>query len=63
MASEARKKKIAKRLMELEKMRDNPKLRDKAEAEIMRLATRSHLSLEELFEIDEIVMKKRKQVV
>jgi hypothetical protein len=58
MASKARKKKIAERLIKLEKMRDNPKLRDQAEAEILQIAEHSHLSLEELFELDELILKK-----
>lgn len=58
MASEARKKKIAERIIKLEKMRDNPKLREKAEEEILRLAEHSHLSLEELFELDELILRK-----
>lgn len=58
MASEARKKKIAERIIKLEKMRDNPKLREKAEEEILQLAEHSHLSLEELFELDELILRK-----
>ena len=58
MASKARKKKIAERISQLEGMRSNPELRETAEQEIQDICLRNKLSLEELFEIDELVLKK-----
>jgi hypothetical protein len=58
MASKARIKKIAERISQLESMRSNPKLRETAEQEIQDICLRNNLSLEELFEIDELVLRK-----
>jgi len=58
MASKARKKKIAERISQLESMRSNPTLRETAEQEIQDICLKNNLSLEELFEIDELVLKK-----
>jgi hypothetical protein len=58
MASKARKKKIAERIYQLESMRSNPELRETAEQEIEDICLRNKLSLEELFEIDEMVLSK-----
>ena len=58
MASKARIKKIAERISQLESMRSNPELRETAEQEIQDICLRNNLSLEELFEIDELVLKK-----
>ena len=58
MASKARIKKIAERISQLESMRSNPELRETAEQEIQDICLRNKLSLEELFEIDELVLKK-----
>ena len=58
MASKARIKKIAERISQLESMRSNPTLRETAEQEIQDICLRNNLSLEELFEIDELVLRK-----
>lgn len=58
MASKARIKKIAERISQLESMRSNPTLRETAEQEIQDICLKNNLSLEELFEIDELVLKK-----
>ena len=58
MASKARIKKIAERISQLESMRSNPELRETVEQEIENICLKNHLSLEELFEIDELVLKK-----
>ena len=58
MASKGRIKKIAERISQLESMRSNPGLRETAEKEIENICLKNHLSLEELFEIDELVLKK-----
>ena len=58
MASKARIKKIAERISQLESMRSNPTLRETAEQEIQNICLKNNLSLEELFEIDELVLRK-----
>ncbi len=58
MASKARIKKIAERISQLESMRSNPTLRETAEQEIQDICLKNNLSLEELFEIDELVLRK-----
>jgi len=61
MASKARIKKIAERISQLESMRSNPTLRETAEQEIQDICLKNNLSLEELFEIDELVLRKLKK--
>ena len=58
MASKARIKKIAERIFKLESLRSNPDLQEYEEREIENLCLKSHLSVEELFEIDELVLQK-----
>ena len=58
MASKARIKKIAELISQLESMRSNPTLRETAEQEIQDICLKNNLSLEELFEIDELVLRK-----
>ena len=58
MASKARIKKIAERISQLESMRSNSTLRETAEQEIQDICLKNNLSLEELFEIDELVLRK-----
>lgn len=61
MASKARLKKVADRIIQLEHMRSNPNLREAAEKEIETICFKYKLSLEEMFEVDELVLKELKK--